>query len=233
MGGVGSIVVAVLVAACSAVAAALVADRAVIWLRVSQVEGNAGFMAIGFGLIGLVGGFLLGLLVCRWLGAGFLPSLALSLGIAAVAIGAGGGLAWLNRDEEPSLGDRPLAIAFEIRLGPGITLAADDPHRLYVHFAADGARAVEATLQFPASKPGGDAAEVTGRVTIHTRRTNPHLSAIGNSLGGKSVQFDIRLPPPPETSDWSDWLAPRASDVTAGDPALAAIRLRYRVVAAE
>ena len=65
MGWLLSLVVACLSGALGMVAAGLLADRAVSWYRISSFEGGSGFFVVGMALLGLAGGFVVGLVVAR------------------------------------------------------------------------------------------------------------------------------------------------------------------------
>src|SRR6185436_5837004 len=93
-----SIAIAILTAIVSAFASGFAANLAVSWYRIPSREGNSGFFVLFLGLAGLIGGFVLGLIVSRltvaWSGgggAGFVRGLGCTLGsvLAVVAIIAG------------------------------------------------------------------------------------------------------------------------------------------------
>ncbi|HQW67086.1 MAG TPA: hypothetical protein PLJ23_08590, partial [Gemmatimonadales bacterium] len=135
-----SIAVGIVTGLAAMLAAGFVATRAVEWHRVSSFEGGSGYFVVGLALMGLIGGVIIGVVVSRYLGPGFLKALGVALSIAGACIGVIGGVSRLMADVPPTLDGETVALAVEFRWPVGQPLPAADSAEwfLRLHSATGG-----------------------------------------------------------------------------------------------
>ena len=124
-----SLLVGVLTAVAGCLGTGLVAGLLVDWYRVSSREGASGFFVIGLALLGLVGGFVVGVVCARLVAAGvapgFLKALGVALGATCGLLALITGLSWLSADFPPTLDGRELVVEVEVRLPAGLEIPAE------------------------------------------------------------------------------------------------------------
>ena len=128
-GGVGLLLGGVVMAAC------------VRWFRVSSFEGKSGYAIVAMALLGLIVGFLVGLITALTLPADaslpFLRALGIAVGLVAGAAGLAALVARLVADVPPRLDGRELLLDVEVRLPAGQTQLPDIPaDQAYVELGA-------------------------------------------------------------------------------------------------
>lgn len=210
--------VALLNALFGAVLAGFVASLSVDWYRISAFEGQSGYMIVFSGLGGLLGGFVLGIVVARIVAAGANPGFAKGLGGALLAttliLGAIGGLNRWLADVPPSWDGRTLMLHVELRWpasqrsAPATAAAA---HRL--ELAAMSGDSVRL------SRPGPlwlqDARLEDGRwiapgvVDLYTNRGRRLLRIEPELPGAPGLLLPLKGTPGREHAAWSEWM-PRA-----------------------
>lgn len=238
MGWLLSLVVALLTAVAGCLGAGFLADVCVGWYRISSREGGSGYFILFMGLLGLVAGFVVGLICARVVAAsaqpGFLKALGLGLGASAGLLAVIAALAWLAADFPPRLEGRLLVVEAEVRLPPGRPRPVVGEGELYswhVTLTADGPGRRQSLEPLRTR----DAALLEGRwslpTTLDLDTTDPGKS-LGVKLGGdtQTQYFRMTLPGRPTRRDfeWSPWL----TQATWGDltpvPAAEACQVRYR-----
>jgi hypothetical protein len=116
---IASFGIALLTSIAAMFGAGTVAGLAVDWYNVSSFEGGAGFFVVGMALVGLIGGFLIGLVVSRIEArrpqARFVRALGMSAGAAAVLLAVVGGAAWVLAGIPPQIDGEELFLLTEIR----------------------------------------------------------------------------------------------------------------------
>lgn len=227
MNWIVSFFIALLAAIAGGASAIFVAEKATRWFHVSDREGGRGYAVIGFGLLGLGGGAVIGFVMSRQLGGGthffreFFGAVGTTLGI----VGLIWWYCWLVTDHAPTLDGEPLLLeveirsphredAIEIQKGEGTARLTD--RRFY-----GGERLV---FQKRRLKETDEGWVVTATVPLTTRRSN-RLLAI--KIGEKEENFLLPLRGKPKRADleWSIWLPRRRTD---GQPPAFTLTYRYR-----
>lgn len=231
-----SFIVAILTAITSAVLAGVVATLAVRWYEVSSFEGGSGYFVVGFILLGIVCGLLIGLVSSRIIAAGAQPGVLKALGVAQLVsiavVAIVGGTARLLADVAPEIGGQPLMLVVEMRWPRAqVTSPALDTGVRYVSLRSVSGGSARASAEGPlwledARQEDGHWI-VPGAVEVFTSRGDRVLSI--EPAGEKDVGFLVPLPAYPGAAQlqWSEWL-PRAR---AGAPAVAdGLTYRFKVV---
>ncbi len=233
-----ALTVALLTALVTAFITAFVADKVTGLHGVSDFEGKRGY-AVVFLFIpaGFIGGFLLGLLGTKLVGAvewaHFWKSFGLSVLMGQVALFGIAGLSLLSIPRAPKALEQPLAVEVEVLVPvaripegarePGrirMSLYAGDQDNRSVEVDTARYREEEGVLVVPAIAPLNS----RSAVRILSFHIEEHTW----------LAFDLPLPPVPEASErWSE-PAPMRDARTAGSRAeLSDVLLRHRVVAQE
>jgi hypothetical protein len=231
-----SIFVGVLTAAVGAVAAGFVANLAVGWYRISGFEAGSAAFVIGVAFLGIVAGFIIGVVASRVIGAGVNPgflkalgaSNAVLLGITAVA----GVSARLLADVPPTIDGEELTLAVQVRWPEGVAAApaswTDEPFlRLG---SVTGSHVLRASSRGPLWTE--DARLVDGRwvapgaVDIFTTRGRFVLDIVLDSSTSHGFIIPLSGRPRPSDLQWTEWYPharPGASSLPNG------FTYRYRV----
>jgi hypothetical protein len=236
MGWLASIVVGVLTALATMLAAGYVANLAAGWYRVSSFEGASGYFVVGLALLGLIVGLGIGLAAARLVAAGahpgFLKALGLGLAVALGAVGIVGGIARLRADVAPRFRGEELALAVEFRWPPGQPLPpGGDAGEWFLQLGSASGRTRRATRTGPLWREDARLEEgrwiVPGAVDVFTSRGDRIIDV--SPQGIIPHGFVIPLPARPGAAqlEWSQWL-PRPRD---GNPAPSdGVSYRFRVV---
>src|SRR5690349_15554225 len=119
MSWLSSVVVGVLTAVIGGIAAGTIAALAVEWYSITSREGASGFFVLGFVLLAVIVGFIVGMVGSRIVAAGPNPGFLKALGYAQLAmlgtIGLIGGIARLLADVGPRIGGKDLMVNVEFR----------------------------------------------------------------------------------------------------------------------
>ncbi|HEX5632907.1 MAG TPA: hypothetical protein VFX50_06745 [Gemmatimonadales bacterium] len=233
-----SLLVGVLTAVAGLLAAGFVADLCVRWYSISSFEGGAGYFVVGIALLGGIAGFVLGLVVARWVAhrpdPTFLGALGRALALVAVITLVGGGLARLGGDVAPELDGEELALLVELRMPAGWTPPADFAERKgQAWLAALGLGNARRRTDLGHIGWDGVAARdgrwvIPSRSYVFTTRGRRLLRVIaGDSV---DVEFLVPLPARPDRAflEWSDWTGDGfATEV--GKPPVTGYEFRFRV----
>ncbi|MCB9824503.1 MAG: hypothetical protein H6826_04025 [Planctomycetes bacterium] len=202
-GGVGLLLGGVVMAAC------------VRWFRVSSFEGKSGYAIVAMALLGLIVGFLVGLITALTLPADaslpFLRALGIAVGLVAGAAGLAALVARLMADVPPRLDGRELLLDVEVRLPAGQTQLPDIPaDQAYVELGALKGRvrrrAVRGPLRLDEARLEDGRLVVPGSADVFTSRGKRVLMV---QLGEEPMMgFLVPLPARPrrEHLSWSGWL---------------------------
>jgi hypothetical protein len=236
MGWTASFGIALLTSVIAMVGAGIVAAVAAAWYHISSFEGGAGFFVVGLAFVGLIGGFVIGLVVSRVEARRARPRFAKALGtsggVVAVILTVIAGASWMLADIPPQIDGEELFLLAELRW-PGSSPVAPDaisgvPYVRLGALSGSVTRRLESGPLFveDARKEEGRWI-VTGVVPIFTSRGGRLLDF---GAGDKSIAgFIVPLPAyPSETQrQWSAWL-PAARP---GEPALPdRFTYRYKVI---
>lgn len=237
-----SIFIGVLTALVTMVLAGYVANLAVGWYRISSFEGGSGYFVIGMALLGLAGGFILGIVVSRIVAGranpGFGKSLGIALGSSLGIVLIIGTVARLQADVPPMLDGQELLLAVEIRWPEGrppagASASPDGPSasEWSIVLSSSSGRTIRASRSGPLWREDARLEDgrwvVPGAVELFTSRGDRILDVQPDGLIENG--FIVPLPgrPGQEHRAWSDWL-PHARD---GEPPLPdGFRYRFRVV---
>lgn len=233
-----ALLVALITAIATAVVTAPVADKVTGLHGVSDLEGKRGY-AIVFLFIpaGFIGGFLLGLLGTKLVGAvewaQFWKAMGLSLLLGQVALFGIAGLSLLGIPRPPTANGRELALEVEV-LVPVDQLPADarqrDVLRMSLYAGKDDNRTVP--LDTASYREEGGMLIVPAQAGLYSRSSTRILSFhIGDA---QWLAFDFPLPPRPQVdSIWSGPEPLRDARTSGSHARLSNVKLRYRVVGSE
>ena len=223
---IASFGIALLTSIAAMFGAGTVAGLAVDWYNVSSFEGGAGFFVVGMALVGLIAGFLIGLVVSRIEASRaqprFIKALGMSAGAVAVLLVVIGGAAWILADIPPQIDGEELFLLTEIRWP---AKGAPAPNALAAPYIRLGALSGSVARKIESGPLFVDDARqeegrwiVPGALPIFTRRGERLLEfgAADKSIAG----FIVPLPRYPGEAQrrWSGWLpSPRAGEPATPD----------------
>lgn len=205
--------------------AALVADLAVSWLHISTFEGGSGYFVIFMGMLGLLGGTVVGITICRLVGGkGGLRGFGAAVLVVGGVITVAGAWAWTQRDVAPLVAGHPVDLALELRLPAGVTQPPDQPG--YAMLTSGPRRRYSSGLWQPSEARLEDGRWVVpGRVAITTSEGERRLSVGGPMTEGWAVAIAVPARPAAHDARFSAWITP---DSDAGE--VPGWEVRYRVV---
>lgn len=236
MGWFASIVVGLITAAATMLAAGYVANLAAGWYRVTSFEGASGYFVVGLALVGLIVGLIIGLVAARYVAGsadpGFLKALGLALAVALGAVALVGGVARLNADVSPRFRGQEVTLAVEFRWPEGQEPPpAADSVEWFLRLSAASGRTLRASHTGPLWREDARLEDgrwiVPGAVDLFTGRGDRVIDVAPQGVIPNG--FIIPLPGRPGAAHlaWSEWL-PRPRE---GLPAAAGgITYRFRVV---
>jgi len=223
---------AVLTAVCGCMGAAVLGAVCARWYRVTSFEGASGYYVVGIALLGLVGGFFLGLVTSRF-ASGFWRALGFSVGSEAGLFALIALFAWLGADFPPKLDGKELVVEVEVRLPEGLEppKKEEQGYGWNVTITADTGARHQNTTAMDVEKARREDGRWIVPASVFLGTSDPGKS-LGVTLGNLQGQF-LRFPLPgrPTRADmqWSAWL----TEATTGDlkpvPAERAAAVRYRV----
>jgi len=232
-----SIFVGVLTAAVGIVVCGFVANLAVGWYRVSSVDLQSTAFVASFAILGLIVGFIIGLVASRFLGApgvgGFFKALGTAQGILLGLVAVIGGTARLLADVPPEIDGETLNLAVEIRWPASQTTSpASTPGEPSLMLGS-----VTRMGNVQRAKSRGplwttDARLVDGRwvapgaVDVFTTRGRLSLSVLLDSTNNFGFMLPLHGRPSKKDMEWTEWY-PHARP---GAPPLPdGFQYRYRV----
>ena len=234
-----ALTVALLTAVVTAIVTAPVADKMTKVHGMSDFEGGRG-MAIAFLFIpaGLVGGFLLGLLGTKLVGAvewsQFWKAAGLSIALGQVALWGISGLSLLGIPRPPLLDGQALALEVEVMVpNARITPRSQEPDQIRLSLYAGPKDNAYATIDRSRFR------EVDSMLIVHA------LAPLNSQAYGRTISFHIEegtwlafdldeIPAKPTTKNF-EWTAPkplRDAKVAGQQSTPSDVLLRYRVVKA-
>jgi len=222
-----SIVSAFLTGIVGLLAAGFVAAACVDWYGVSSREGESGYFVIGMAFLGLIAGFVVGLIAARVVAGGadpgFLKALGRSVAVVAVCTVVGGAAARLLADIPPEIDGEALMLEVEVRWPEDQVerpVAGAREGSLELHSVPFYSNTVRASDYGPLWME--DAHRVDGRwvvpgaVSVFTSRGKRVLVVSTGDDDEANEGFQVPLPARPGQRylEWSDWL-PRTRPGTA------------------
>jgi hypothetical protein len=236
MGWIASFGIALLTGLLAMLGAGTVAAFIVEWYNVSSFEGGSAFLVVGLALVGLIAGFLIGLVVSRAEARQPRPRFAEALGISggavAVILLVIGAVSWMLADIPPRIDGEELFLLTELRWPASGGVAPDGLSGApYVRLGATRGSVVRRLENGPLFME--DARREDGRWVVGG------AAPIFTSRGGRFLQFSagdesiaafmapVPRYPSKAQSEWSGWL-PAARP---GEPALPdQFSYRFRVI---
>jgi hypothetical protein len=231
-----SLLIALLTSIVGMVGAGVVASLAIDWYNISSFEGGAGFFVVGMALLGLMGSFVIGLVVSRVAAtrvrARFGEALAASSGTVALILAVIAGASWMLADIPPRIDGEELFLLAEIRWPVSSAAApSDPPGAAYLRLGAlrgNVARKVENGPVFIEDARQEDGRWIVpGALPIFTSRGRRLLDF---GTRDKSIAaFVVPLPgrPGERHRQWSEWLPPASSGQP---PAANQFSYRFKVI---
>ncbi|MBE2212813.1 MAG: hypothetical protein IAE82_03005 [Opitutaceae bacterium] len=233
-----SFVVAVVSGIAGGVGAGLVAHVFVAWFRVTGREGAAGFMVVGVGLLGILGGFVIGLICARVVAAGgspgFLKALGLGLGATAGLLVLVLGCGWLAADFPPRIDGHDLVLEVEVRFPPAISLPdpkSGDLYRWHVTLTAmsGGRDQTRGDMRLSEVVLTDGRPVVAASVPLATSAPQRSLGVGCGDYGTQFFDLPLAAQPTRADGDWSAWLTKPHEGNRAPISAEKAVEARYRV----
>jgi hypothetical protein len=231
-----SIFVGVVTAAVGGVVAGFVANLAVGWYRISSFEAGSAAFVFGFALLGLVAGFIIGIVASRIVAGGPNPGVLNALGVShGVLLGIAavvGVSARLLADVPPTMDGEELMLAVEVRWPEGTTTSPVAlPGEPFIRLGSvTGSHTLRASSKGPLWT--SDARQVDGRwvapgaVDIFTTRGSFVLDVVLDSATTHGFLIPLSGKPRSADLEWTEWY-PRAKP---GAPPLPnGFTYRYRV----
>ena len=183
-------------------------------MHVPDFEGQRGYALVFIcAPLGLVAGFLIGLIVglrTRRPGlAGFGAAQGLSILITGVVAGLLFVVPYLLSDKPPKIDGKRLALDFELRIPAAIKIPDQpDGYSIRVALYNDGRQDRYAFIDWSSISKQGDATTIPGHVDLQTHSQNRSLFASIGNEPGNSQFIELKLPASPREEDetWSDWI---------------------------
>ena len=230
-----ALVVALLSGIVTAVVTTPVADKLTELHGMSDFEGKRGY-ALVFLFIpaGFIGGFLMGLLGTKLVGAmawhQFWQAAGLSVLLGQVALWGIGGLSLLTIQRPPTFNGRPLALAMEILIPVDqLTATTRDPGAIRMSLYASDKDNQVVTVDPERFREENGLLVVPASALLFSRSTRRIVSVHLND-GWLAYDFDLPAVPTP-TDAWSEPAAMRDAKTTGQRTERSTVKIRYRVLA--
>ncbi len=237
MGWPASLGVGILTAAITTVLAGFVANLSVGWYRISSFEGQSGYFVVFMALLGLVGGFLIGVVVSRIVAAGADPGFLRAFGLAQAAAIATvlliGGASRLLADLPPRLDGDDLLLAIELRWPEGRSPAeVADSTEPWLRLSASSGGALRDSREGPLWREDARLDDegrwvVPGAVDLFTSRGNRIIAVEPAGIVEHGAFVPLGGRPNRKQLEWSAWLPLTPSaDASSSD----SFQYRFRIV---
>ncbi|MEY2491789.1 MAG: hypothetical protein QOH24_740 [Verrucomicrobiota bacterium] len=227
------------VALLTGVAGATISLPVADWLsniyRISNFEGQRGYMVIFlFVPLGIVVGLICGFIAATrikhpdW--RGFAQALGTGLAMLLI-VAATTSVLYALADKPPRIDGKRLVLESEARIPPAIQLPAEiNQYSMSGSLYVDSGENRVAEIDPNSIATRGGYSFLTGKVELVVHGHRSLLLSVGNVTGGSQfIKLPLSSSPRKEDERWSDWtLAPERSDLTPVPPA-EQFALRYRV----
>jgi MFS family permease len=206
--------------------------------RMPNMEGGRAYFVLFLcAPLGIVAGFIIGLVVALRTGAaGFVGfckvqglAILAAIGLATVVTA----LFWIGADKPPSIAGKSLTLNFELRV-PSTLAFPEDPmnSNIYAMLYSKDRENCRAEIDLKSIRKEEGSVIIPGTVGITSHSSERSLMAsIGNETGGSQF-IPVNLPAAPEKEDkaWSDWIrATQWADLSPIAEEPKKMSLRYRV----
>jgi hypothetical protein len=234
MSWLSSVVVGVLTAVIGGIAAGTIAALAVEWYSITSREGASGFFVLGFVLLAVIVGFIVGMVGSRIVAAGPNPGFLKALGYAQLAmlgtIGLIGGIARLLADVGPRIDGKDLMVNVEFRWPRGQEPPAAK-EQWWVELGSVSNHVQRNSEDGPVWREDARLEDgfwiVPGAVNLYTSRGDRTLTLRPDSLMPTGYVANIPAYPGRKYLAWSEWF-PKKRD--GGEAPDTEFRFRYRLV---
>lgn len=236
MSWLASIVIGVLTAVIGAIAAGTIAALAADWYSVPSREGASGFFVLGFILLAIIVGFIVGMIASRMVAAhpdpGFFKALGYAQLVMLGTIGVIGGIARLLADVGPTIGGKELMVNVEFRWPRGQEPPAAK-EQWWVELGSVRNHVQRNSEEGPVWREDARLEDgywiVPGAVNLYTSRGDRTLTLRPDSLMPNGYLANIPAWPGRKSLEWSEWF-PKQRD--GGPPPPNEFRFRWRLVQA-
>jgi MFS family permease len=232
----------IVIAFLTATAGALLSVVASVYLtelyHLSNFEGGRG-MLIFFALapLGLIVGFIIGLIVALRSGGTGFGSFAKAQGIAlGTAIGLAAivsGILYLAADHPPKLDGKSLALEFELKIPPALKLPGQPSEQtLHASLYANDRHNRYALLDYDKIATRDGYVFVPGKASLLSQTFNRDLLVSiegGEGRAGQFIKLKLGAKPRQEDEAWSDWVTATEDTDLSPVPEPERIAVRYRV----
>jgi hypothetical protein len=216
MSWLATVGVALVAALAGMLTAGFTASLAVSWYRIPSFEGQSGYFVVFLALVGLVSGFVMGIVVARTVNGGFLHGTAAALAAVFGLTLLVGGSARLLADVPPKIGGDTLLLALEYRWPashaerplPG----EDEPYiRLGAVRAHVERRAATGAFWLEDARREDGRWIAPAAVQVFTERGRRVVSFIVDDRVLGTVMVPLPRNPDATQLEWSSWLPADAS----------------------
>ena len=228
--------IALITAVAGGFIAIVAADYLTKLYHVSDMEGQRGMAVVFlFGPLGLTVGFVIGLIVALSSGRGgflgFLRAQGLSILWTVALAGVVSGLAWLGADHPPKIGGKNVALEFEVKIPPAISLPADlNDYSVRANLYSSNRDNRFANIDIRSVTRQESFTIVPGSAVLISCAANRSLLLSIGDEPRPSQLFELtNLPPAPSAeTDWSDWITANQYADLKPIPEKERMSLRYR-----
>lgn len=155
-------------------------------------------------------------------------ALGIVIGLGAIV----SGIVFLAADHPPKLDGKSLALEFELKIPPALTLPAEPSvQTLYASLYANNRDNSHALLDYGKIASRDGYVFVPGKASLLSQTSNRDLLVSIESEGGASqfIKLKLRAKPRKEDEAWSDWMTATERSDLSPVPEPERIALRYRV----
>jgi hypothetical protein len=231
-----SIVVGILTAVIGAIATGTIAALAADWYRIPSREGASGYFVLGFILLAIIVGFLVGIGVSRMVAArpdpGFLKAFGFAQFTMLGAVGIIGGIARLRADVGPTLGGKDLILNVEFRWPRGQEPPAAT-EQWWLELASVSSRIQRNSQDGPAWRADARLEDgywiVPGAVNLYTSRGDRVITLRPDGILPMGYVANVPAWPGRKSLEWSEWYPQQKGG---GPPPPNEFRFRHRLVRA-
>lgn len=236
MSWLASIAVGLLTAVVGAVVGGTIAALAADWYRIPSREGASGYYVLGFILLAIIVGFILGIAVSRTIAGrpdpGFLKALGWSQLLMVGSIAVIGGIARLMADVGPTIGGKDVMVNVEFRWPKG----QEPPpatEQWWIELASVSSHVQRNNRQGPAWREDARLEDghwiVPAAVNLYTSRGDRTLMLRPDGILPMGYVAPIPAWPGKKDLQWSEWYPKQREG---GPPLPNDFRFRYRLVQA-
>jgi hypothetical protein len=182
--------------------------------------------------LGLIVGFIIGLVVALWSRGtgfgGFAKAQGIAIGLAAVV----SAILYLAADHPPKLDGKSVALEFELKIPPALKFPTEPSEQtLHASLYANNRDNRYALLDYDKIASRDGYVFVPGRASLLSQTFNRDLliSIEGEEGASQFIKLKLRAKPRKEDEAWSDWITATERADLSPVPEPERIAVRYRV----